>query len=257
MSTDRPARPQPTFVSPASVHPLTIKRLTDPPSTAHLMRTPPALPKDHPEVADGVAELEALLAPSLTPTEVAFHEEQRLAKLQAGADAYRDRAPPKNFLQAHMVIIEQLLMNPGITTTALSTATGYSRNWLHKVMSSDAFQAKLAEKQKALIDPIVMATITDRIKGLASRSLEVLEERMEGEAISMDTALEVFQTASKALGLGAQKAAAPLVQQFVVHVPPRMASATEWASTHSGRPAEVSSEPLTIDPSTLESDPAP
>lgn len=255
MSTDRPARPQPTFVSPASVHPLGLHSINTYDPKAH--RVPKALPKDHPDVAEGVAELEALLAPSLTPSEVAFAKEQSVAKMQAGAATYRENAPPKHFLQAHTIIIEQLLMNPGITTTALATVTGYSRNWLHKVMSSDAFQAKLAEKQKALIDPIVMATITERIKGLASRSLEVMEERMEGETISMDTALEVFQTTAKALGLGAQKAAAPLVQQFVVHVPPRMKSATEWASTHSGRPAEVSSEPLTIDPSTLESDPAP
>ena len=255
MSTDRPARPQPTFVTPASVHPLGLHSIQNHDPKAH--RIPKALPKDHPTVAEGVAELEALMAPSLTPSEVAFAKEQSVAKMHAGAERYRENAPPQHFLQAHMIIIEQLLMNPGITTTALATATGYSRNWLHKVMSSDAFQAKLAEKQKALIDPIVMATITERIKGLTSRALEVMEERMEGETISLDTALEVFQTTAKSLGLGAQKAAAPLVQQFVVHVPPRMASATEWAAQHSGKPAVTLQEPLDITPLNPESDPAP
>lgn len=234
------------LADPSTVHPLSAHLLNLPKDTGPRWRTEAALPKDDPTVASGVQELEALFAPSLTPTEVAFHAQQMTAAATAASAARVSRAPT-NFLQAHMIIIEQLLMNPSISQTELSGATGYSRNWLHKVMSSDAFQAKLAERQKALIDPIIFNTIQQRLQGLTSRSLEVMEQRMESDEVSLDTALTVFGATSKAMGLGANKT--PVVaQQFIVHVPPRMSSATEWAALHSGRPAETTSEPLDITP---------
>lgn len=241
--------PEDDNTAPAGIHPLALAALRAPKDqqSGLLPALKRPLPPDHPEVAAGVQDLESLFAASLTPSEVAFHTKAMVAPMQAA----RQSSPPQNFLQAHMIIIDQLLMDPAITTTHLATRTGYSRNWLHKVMSSDAFQAKLAERQKAIIDPIIANSIKDRIQGLASRSLEIIEERMESDDISLDNALLVFGVAGKALGLGQQKAVAPVTQQFVVHVPPRMESASAWASMHSGRPPATLAEPLTIDPASL------
>lgn len=238
----------PTF-DPESIHPLALAALRAPKDQTSGLLPPNyrPLPPDHPEVAGGIAQLDELFAPMLTPTEIAFHKEAAMAPARAAIQS----SPPRNFLQAHMIIIDQLLMDPAISTTSLATVTGYSRNWLHRVMSSDAFQAKLAERQAAIIDPIIANSIKDRIQGLASRSLEIIEERMENDDISLANALEVFGVASKAMGLGQQKAAPVVAQQFIVHVPPRMASATDWAALHSGRPAEIVVDPLTIDPASL------
>lgn len=214
--------------------------------TAHL--APPntaVLPIDHPDVVDGIADLDAMFAPSLTTTEVEFAKAQMAERARAG---YKEHTAPRSFLNAHLIIIDTLLMQPDISITRLSTETGYSRSWLHKVMSSDAFQAKLAERQKAIIDPIIANSIKDRIQGLASRSLEIIEERMEADDVSIMTAMEVFGMSAKAMGLGQQKNAPVIAQQFVVHVPPRMASATDWAAQHSGRPVDVISEPIAITP---------
>jgi hypothetical protein len=137
-------------------------------------------------------------------------------------------------------------MDPGITTTKLAHETGYSRNWLQKVMQSDAFQAKLAERQKALCDPIIFNTIAARLTGLTSRTLEILEDRMESEEVSLSAALEVFGVVSKATGLGAPK---PAQQQnnFIVHVPAQMPNATDWATAHGGGVLKVA-EPIDITP---------
>lgn len=241
--------PIPESSATDSMHPLAVAALRAPKNQYSGLipglRKP--LPPDHPEVAAGVYDLEAAFASSLTPSEIAFHTKERMAPALAAVQS----SPPRNFLQAHMVIIDALLMDPGISTTKLATKTGYSRNWLHKVMSSDAFDAKLRERQAAIIDPIILSSIKDRLQGLTSRALEVMEERMESDEMSLDNALTVFGATSKALGLGQQKAAPVLAQQFIVHVPPRMTSATDWASQHSGRPVEASAEPLTIDPASL------
>lgn len=241
-----PVRTLPAFVQAASLHPL----------SAHLVReatvrnpgvlNPPVnLPP--PEVtAAGVADLTALFAHSLTPTEVEF----AVARHEASKpDKYV--GPPRNFLQAHMIIIDQLLMDPAITTTKLASVTGYSRNWLHRVMESDAFQAKLAERQKALCDPIVMSTIKDRMQGLTSRALEILEERLDSDKVSLDNALSVLGMSTKALGLGVQKAAVGNVANFIVHVPAQMPSSVQWAQQHGGTipgAGATVAEPLDITP---------
>ena len=191
------------------------------------------LAPDDPLVAKGVAELQELFP--VTDAEVKYQEERKMAEFAARMAASRDEnGAPRNFLQAHMTIIDQLLMNPGITTTALAHATGYSRSWLHKVMSADAFQAKLAERQKALCDPIILNAIKDRLNGVVSRSLEVLEERMDGDKVSLEAALAVFAAGSKAMGLGVAKVAPVVAQQFVVHVPPVVQKAADWAAQYGG-----------------------
>lgn len=245
--------PSPKLADPSAMHPLARAALLAPKDQYSGLLPPNyrPLPPDHPEVAAGVEDLSAFFAPSLTPSEVAFHNQEKMANLRELSTKARQSEPPRTFLNAHLVIIDILLMDPAISTTALAAKTGYSRNWLHKVMSSDAFQAKLAERQKAIIDPLIMSSIKDRISGLASRTLEIIEERMDSDEVSLDNALAVFGVASKAMGLGVQKQAPVVAQQFIVHVPPRMSSSTDWAAQHSGRPVETVTEPLTIDPASL------
>jgi hypothetical protein len=241
-----PVRTLPAFVQSSSLHPLSARLVQD-----ATVRNPgqlidhsrPLAPAE--ETAAGVADLTALFAASLTDTEAAFAMEKHKATLVQPTGA-----APKNFLQAHMIIIDQLLMDPSITTTRLSTVTGYSRNWLHKVMSSDAFQAKLAERQKTLCDPIILDAITDRLKGLTSRALEILDERLDNDKVSLDHALAVLGMSTKALGMGQQKAPAGPTANFIVHVPAQMPSASQWAAQHGGTGATVA-EPIDITPASL------
>lgn len=228
-----------------TVHPISAVLINKPKNQLESLHPiQPALKPDDPLVAADVDELTAMFESSLTPEEIAFALAQKAAN--APPKPPRLHYAPKNFLQAHMIIIDALLMDPAITTTKLSDDTGYSRSWLHKLMSSDAFAAKLAERQKSIIDPIIANTIKDRIQGLASRSLEIIEERMESDEVSLDKAMEVFSMTSKAMGLGVQKAPPPQINQFIVRMPVQQPSATAWAEQHSGRPAETLSEPIDV-----------
>ena len=141
---------------------------------------------------------------------------------------------PASFINAHSAIIDQLLINPQITTKELARQTGYSRGWLTRILSSDAFQAKLAERTKLFIDPLVMAKIEDRLKGMTSMALEILEEKLE-QTGSADLALNVLALTTKSLGYGAKQPLVAVQQSFIVHVPPKVVSSAAWAAQHSGR----------------------
>lgn len=241
-----PVKTLPTFVQASSLHPLSVRLVQE--ATVRnpgqlIDKNAPLAPAE--QTAAGVSDLTALFADSLTDTEAAF----ALAKHKATL-VQPTGAAPKNFLQAHMIIIDQLLMDPSISTTRLASVTGYSRNWLHKVMSSDAFQAKLAERQKNLCDPIVMDAIKDRLNGITSRALEILEERLDNDKVSLDHALSVLGMSTKALGLGQQKQAAGPTANFIIHVPAQMPSASDWAAQHGGT-TKILSEPIDITPAPL------
>lgn len=240
MTPDTPEeRVHPTSVPAAQINPVAARLILEKPFPLRPMDSKrPAKDPSDPSVAAAVQSLQDEFAATLAPSEVAFYEEQ-IRPPKRG-----DSVAPKNFLQAHMVIIDQLLMDPSITTTKLAHVTGYSMNWLHKVMQSDAFQAKLAERQKALVDPLVLNAIKDRISGLASRALEIIEERMDSDKVSLDHALNVFGVTSKAMGMGAPKAPTN-TNNFIVQMPAQIPNAQDWASAHGGRPA-MQVEPLDI-----------
>lgn len=205
----------------------------EPSNGAHLFKPVPFADQNDPKVVADLAELNALV---LTPEAIALakqlEEEKAESKRSYLEEKSKQSKPPPNYLRAHEAIIDQLLINPGATYGALSKITGYSRAWLSKVISSDAFQAKLAERQRALVDPIILSSIEARLKGTLGLSLDIIDERLEA-APKFDDALATFSAISKAMGMG-QKVAAPAVQnQFIVRLPEKTLSAEQWAATHS------------------------
>ena len=205
----------------------------EPSNGAHLFKPVPIADTSDPKVVADLAELNAMV---LTPEAIELarkHEEEKEASKRSYLEEKSKQSrPPPNYLRAHEAIIDQLLIDPGATYGKLAKLTGYSRAWLSKVISSDAFQAKLSERQKALVDPIILSSIESRLKGTLGLSLDIIDERLEA-APKFDDALATFQAVSKAMGMG-QKVAAPAVQnQFIVRLPEKTLSAEQWAATHS------------------------
>lgn len=138
---------------------------------------------------------------------------------------------PPDYRHAHMAIIDQLLIDPTATQGKLAKETGYSRAWIAMVLQSDSFQAKLAERQAAIVDPIILSSIKARLQGAVSMSLEVMTERLES-APTMDNAISVFTAAAKASGMGQQVAQPPAVNQFIVRLPEKSLTAEEWVASN-------------------------
>lgn len=198
----------------------------EPSNKQHLFKKLPLADASEPLTAEAIASLEASFSDSLAPDNIAAIE---------AAKPPRQQVAPKSFLTAHMAIIDQILIDPSATFGKLSKLTGYSRAWIAKLHASDAFQAKLAKRQEALVDPIILESIEARLKGTVSLSLDIMNERLEAQP-SLANALEVFAASSKAMGMG-QKVNAPVVQnQFIVRLPEKQLNAHDWAAQHTIAP---------------------
>ena len=77
---------------------------------------------------------------------------------------------------SHDGMINLILANRGITQNRLAEHFGYSASWVSQVMSSDAFQARLAERAAEIEDPTLRASVEDSLKGLVARSMEILKD---------------------------------------------------------------------------------
>lgn len=131
----------------------------------------------------------------------------------------------------HDALIDVILTNPTVSQGELAKHFGYTQGWLSRVMNSDAFQARLALRKTEVVDPVLTLSIDEKLRALASQSLDVVMDKL---AVSQnpDTALKALEITSKALGYGARQQNLNVQQNFVVALPPKAASASEWAAAH-------------------------
>ena len=139
----------------------------------------------------------------------------------------------------HDALIDMIIANPAVSQGQLATAFGYTQGWLSRVMNSDAFQARLAARKMEVVDPQLVLSIDEKLRALASKSLDVVLDKL-AVTQNPDTALKALEVTSKALGYGARQQNLNVQQNFVVALPPKAASAEEWAAAHGeGRGAVI------------------
>ncbi len=138
---------------------------------------------------------------------------------------------------SHEAMIDVIIAEPTITQAELAKKFGRSQGWISVVMGSDAFQAALAKRRDDLTDPFLVATIEERFRGLADQSLQIIAENLE-KSRNTDLALKALDISAKALGFGARAPGngATVQNNFVVQLPPKIDSSSEWAKAHSGGP---------------------
>ena len=131
---------------------------------------------------------------------------------------------------SHDAMIEMMLMEPGVSNGKLAAYFGYTEGWVSRVMNSDAFQARLAERRTEIVDPQILQSFEERIKGLANQSLDVLQAKLDATK-SQDLALKTFELSTKALGMGArpQNVGPSITQTFVVALPEKVENQQDWA----------------------------
>ena len=108
---------------------------------------------------------------------------------------------------SHDGMINLLLANRGISQNEIARHFGYSASWVSQVMSSDAFQARLMERAAEIEDPTLRATIEDGLKGMLSRSMEILRQKLDAPPASVpdNLALRTLELSTRALGYGARE----------------------------------------------------
>ncbi|MDX2059944.1 MAG: hypothetical protein SFV24_19195 [Gemmatimonadales bacterium] len=106
----------------------------------------------------------------------------------------------------HDAMIDFILANPCISQNELATHFGYTASWVSQIISSDAFQARLAERRDEIIDPTIRATVEERFKALVVRSMEILAEKLNkpSHQIPDNLVLRTLEVSAKAAGYGAK-----------------------------------------------------
>jgi transcriptional regulator with XRE-family HTH domain len=130
-----------------------------------------------------------------------------LAQVQVAAEplAFAPKQAIQKVNYSHDGMINLLLTRRGISQNELARHFGYSPSWISQVMSSDAFQSRLAERAAEIEDPVLRASIEDGLKGILARSMELLKEKLDKPDPPDNLVLRSIELSSKALGYGAKE----------------------------------------------------
>jgi hypothetical protein len=120
----------------------------------------------------------------------------------------------------HDAMVDLLIANPMISQNDLADRFGYTASWVSQILSSDAFQSRLAERTESLVDPTIRATIEERFKAIVLRSLDILATKLNKhpDQIPDNLALRTFELGSRAAGYGAKVDKAPVQNVTEMHV---------------------------------------
>lgn len=119
-------------------------------------------------------------------------------------------APKRQAIQkvryTHDAMIDLIIANPAISQNELALHFGYSPSWISQIIAADAFQSRLAERTKDLVDPMIRVSVEERFKSLVLRSLEILAEKLSkpSHQIPDQLALRTLEVSARAVGYGAK-----------------------------------------------------
>jgi DNA primase len=127
-------------------------------------------------------------------------------------------------------MIDLVIGDPTISQNAIAAHFGYTPGWVSQVFNSDAFKNRLAERKEEIIDPVIRASIEEKLNALADTSIKVLLEKLQ-QTQNMNVAIRALDVTTRALGYGAKQAQVQ-VNTYIAHVPPRAVSVEEWSNTY-------------------------
>lgn len=142
----------------------------------------------------------------------------------------------------HEAIMDFMIANPQCTQNQIAQEFGFTASRLSIIINSKAFKDRFAERKVVLSDPLIRASIEDKLQALASQSLNKLLERVDNNVpISNGDLIRMAQ-----LGVGDRNQTKnhQTVNQslYVVNLPPQAPSAKTWKEQAQGIPV-----PLTLE----------
>jgi len=139
---------------------------------------------------------------------------------------------------SHDAMIDLLIANPAISQNEIAANFGYTVPWVSRIMNSDAFQARLALRKEELLDPVIVASIEEKFRALASKSLDVVLDKLS-VTNSAELGLKALEISAKALGYGARQQNLNVQTNFVVALPGKADSAESWAAAHGAQASTI------------------
>jgi hypothetical protein len=107
----------------------------------------------------------------------------------------------------HDAMIDIVIAKPDVSQNTLAEHFGYSVGWISRIFCSDAFQARLATRRGEIVTPGLLSTFEERLKLLATTSLDLVMEKLEDPDNRPDigTIFKALEIGTKSLGYGARQ----------------------------------------------------
>ena len=102
---------------------------------------------------------------------------------------------------SHDAMIDLILQDPTVSSKELAELFGYSAGWVSRILASDSFQARLAQRKGALLDPIIARSLNDRLRAVATRSMDVIEDKLASGEATAAYAMDALELATAGLGV--------------------------------------------------------
>jgi hypothetical protein len=135
----------------------------------------------------------------------------------------------KRVRYTHDAMIDLVISQPGISQNEIAAEFGYQPSWVSIVFNSDAFQLRLAERKAELVDPILRASIDDRLRAATNQALEGIIEKLAANAATLEEMTKIVSVTSRALGYGVRQPDQKVdVTQYVAFLPPAAESSAAW-----------------------------
>lgn len=190
-------------------------------------------------------------APPIHPPEYYRISNPRYQGLAAEKGYDQSYARIEKTKYSHEAMIDYLIAHPRVTQKEISLAFGYTEPWISRIFGSDSFQAALAIRREELTDPALVASIDERLRGMAIQSMEIITNKLGNhpDAVGKDTnlAVKALEISTKALGFGARQTPNVAVNNYVVHLPPKSPNAEAWREAHAPPMLEARSTRSTVD----------
>lgn len=101
----------------------------------------------------------------------------------------------------HECIINDMIAEPTVTQLQLCERFGYSPGWMSRLINSDSFQARLAQRRQELLDPGIRAQLNERLKAVVVQSMDSIQQKLNSSESSADLALASLGIAAQGLGV--------------------------------------------------------
>lgn len=169
--------------------------------------------------------------------------EQEQGQAQSQSQPGGSTGALKKVSYTHDAMIDLIIANPNLSQGALAANFGYTQAWVSRIMSSDAFQERLAARRKEIVNPALVLSIDEKLSRVCHLALDKLADKLEGGLASDTLLMEGLDLATRAKGYGAKDSGkgggATAQVQVVVQVPQKSASAEEWQKQHNPRPETI------------------
>jgi len=114
---------------------------------------------------------------------------------------------PANLSHTHDSLMNFMLANPAMKLGDIAAQFGYTQSWLSQLIHSNAFQARLREKQNEMFAASCL-TLAEKMQAVASDALDIVHDHLLETRDAAD-ALKAADTFLHRLGYAPQRTGPP------------------------------------------------